>query len=79
MTKDYYLEFSEDLGKPIKIDENTTVESDTFAGLADGIREIDRLKNSLVQRERELAILEERLKKENDELKRRFSNENNEK
>lgn len=79
VTKDYYLEFSEDLGKPIKIDEDTTVELDTFAGLADGIREIDRLKNSLVQRERELAILEERLKKENDELKRRFSNENNEK
>lgn len=79
VTKDYYLEFSEDLGKSIKIDEDTTVESDTFAGLADGIREIDRLKNSLVQRERELAILEERLKKENDELKRRFSNENNEK
>lgn len=44
MTKDYYLEFSEDLGKSIKIDEDTTVESDTFAGLADGIREIDRLK-----------------------------------
>ena len=79
VTKDYYLEFSEDLGKSIKIDEDTTVELDTFAGLADGIREIDRLKNSLVQRERELAILEERLKKENDELKRRFSNENNEK
>ena len=49
VTKDYYLEFSEDLGKPIKIDEDTTVELDTFAGLADGIREIDRLKNSLVQ------------------------------
>ena len=79
VTKDYYLEFSEDLGKPIKIDEDTAVESDTFAGLADGIREIERLINSLVQRERELAILEERLKKENDELKRRFSNEKNEK
>ena len=75
MTKDYYLEFSEDLGKTIKIDEDTAVESDTFAGLADGIREIERLINSLVQREQDLAILEERLKKENDELKRRFSNE----
>lgn len=47
--------------------------------MADGIREIERLINSLVQRERDLAILEERLKKENDELKRRFSNEKNEK
>ena len=79
VAKDYYLEFSEDLGKPIKIEEDTTVESDTFEGLADGIREIERLINSLVQRERDLAILEERLKKENDELKRRFSNEKNEK
>lgn len=26
VTKDYYLEFSEDLGKPIKIEEDTTVE-----------------------------------------------------
>lgn len=73
------LEFTENLGKPIKIDKDTTVESDTFAGLADGIKEIERLKNDLVQRERELAILEERLIKENDELKRRFTNENNEK
>lgn len=78
-TTGYYLEFTENLGKPIKIDKDTTVESDTFAGLADGIKEIERLKNDLVQRERELAILEERLIKENDELKRRFTNENNEK
>lgn len=79
VTKDYYLEFSKDLGKPIKIEEDTTVESDTFAGLAEGIREIERLKNSLIQRERELAVLEENLKKENDELKKQCSNENNEK
>lgn len=26
VAKDYYLEFSEDLGKPIKIEEDTTVE-----------------------------------------------------
>ena len=79
VTKDYYLEFSEDLGKPIKIEEDTTVESDTFAGLSDGIREIERLKDSLVQRERDIAVLEERLKKENNELKKKYSIENDEK
>ena len=79
VTKDYYLEFSKDLGKPIKIEEDTTVESDTCAGLAEGIREIERLKNNLIQRERELAVLEEKLKKENNELKKQCSNENSEK
>ena len=79
VAQDFYLSFSEDLENPIKIEEKSMVELDTFAGLADGIREIESLKNNLIQRERELAILEERLKKENDELKRRFSNEKNEK
>lgn len=63
VTKDYYLEFSEDLGKPIKIEEDTTVESDTFEGLADGIREIERLQDKLIQREKQLAVLEDKLKK----------------
>lgn len=72
VAQDFYLSFSEDLGNPIKIEEDSTVELDTFVGLADGIREIERLKNRLVQRERELAILEERLKNENDELMKKF-------
>ena len=76
MTKDYYLEFSEDLGKPIKIDEDTTVESDTFAGLADGIREIERLQDKLIQREKQLAVLEDKLKKENQDYRDKYNNEN---
>ena len=75
VTKDYYLDFSEDLGNPVKIEEDTTVQSDTFAGLADGIREIERLQNNLIKRERELAVLEDRLKKENDEFHTKYLNE----
>lgn len=79
VTKDYYLDFSEDLGNPVKIEEDTTVQSDTFDGLADGIREIERLKKDLIKRERELAVLEDNLKKENDEIHTKYLNEVNKK
>ena len=76
VTREYYLEFSEELGKPVRIEEDNTVELDTSEQLADGIKEIEKLQNSLIKRERELAVLEERLKKENDELRKKFSDEN---
>lgn len=79
VVKDYYLDFSKDLGNPVKIEEDTTVQSDTFAGLADGIREIERLQKDLIKRERELAVLEDKLKKENDELRTKYLNEFDEK
>lgn len=41
VAKDYYLEFSEDLGKPIKIEEDTTVESDTFEGFQEYSKSFD--------------------------------------
>lgn len=64
------------MGKPVRIEEDNTVELDTSEQLADGIKEIEKLQNSLIKRERELAVLEERLKKENDELRKKFSDEN---
>lgn len=76
VAKDYYLEFSEDLGKPIKIEEDTTVESDTFEGLADGIREIERLQDKLIQREKQLAALEDKIKRENQDYEDKYNNEN---
>ena len=79
ITKDYYLEFSEELGSPIKIEEDNTVELDTSSQLADGIKEIERLQDKLIQREKELAVLEEKLKKENEEYKLKYNNENAEK
>lgn len=79
ITKDYYLEFSEELGSPIKIEEDNTVELDTSSQLADGIKEIERLQDKLIQREKELAVLEEKLKKENEEHEIRYNNANTEK
>lgn len=79
ITKDYYLEFSEELGSPIKIEEDNTVELDTSSQLADGIKEIERLQDKLIQREKELAVLEEKLKKENEEYEIKYNNENTEK
>ena len=76
VTKDYYLEFSEDLGKPIKIDEDTAVGSDNFAGLVDGIKEIERLQEKLIQREKQLSVLENKLKKENQDYRDKYNNEN---
>ena len=79
VAKDYYLDFSEDLVNPVKMEEDTTVQSDTFAGLADGIRETERLQKDLIKRERELAVLKDKLKKENDELRTKYLNEFDEK
>ncbi|MBP3506165.1 MAG: adenylate/guanylate cyclase domain-containing protein [Lachnospiraceae bacterium] len=56
VTREYYLEFSEELGKPVRIEEDNTVKLDTSEQLADGIKEIEKLQNSLIKRERELAV-----------------------
>lgn len=79
ITKDYYLEFSKECGNAVKIEEDNTVELDTSSQLADGIKEIERLQDKLIQREKELAVLEEKLKKENEEYKIKYDNENAEK
>lgn len=50
---------------------------DTSGQLADGIKEIERLQKELIQREKELAILEDKLKRENAELSTKYLNENN--
>lgn len=76
VTTEYYLDYSEELGSPVKIEEENTVELDTSSQLADGIKEIERLQEKLIQRERELAVLEEQLKKENKEFKTKYINEN---
>ena len=68
-TSNYYLDYAEELGDPIRCDTEKSVETDSFEQLADGIREIERLQNELIKRERELAVLEDNLKKENKKLK----------
>lgn len=77
VTNDYYLDFAEQLGIPIKVKDDSTVERDTSQQLAEGIKEIEVLQNKLIQRERELAVLEEKLKKENQELIHKNNNAEN--
>lgn len=76
VTKDYYLDFAEEFGSPLKIEEDDTVELDTSSQLADGIKEIESLQNKLTQREKELAVIEDRLKRENQEYKTKYNSEN---
>lgn len=76
VTKDYYLDFANELGNPVHIEEDNTANIDTSKQLSDGIKEIENLQNKLIQREKELAILEDRLKKENQENSIKYTNEN---
>lgn len=76
VAEDFYLDYAEELGKPVKIENDNSVEIETSQQLADGIKEIERLQKELIQREKEIAVLEENLKKENDEIKKKYSNEN---
>lgn len=79
VTMDYYLDFSEELGSPIKIEEDNTVSLDTSKQIASGIKEIEELQNKLIQREKELAIIEDRLKRENQDLRNQCATAKNEK
>ncbi|SHJ59227.1 Adenylate cyclase, class 3 [Anaerocolumna jejuensis DSM 15929] len=73
VTSAYYMDFTEELGHPIKVEDDSTSGRDTSQQLADGIKEIETLQNKLIQRERELAVLEEKIKKENQELNRKYN------
>lgn len=75
VTSAYYLDFTEELGHPLRVENDSTTERDTSQQLAEGIKEIEILQNKLIQRERELAVLEEKLKKENQELITKANNE----
>lgn len=76
VTKDYYLDFWRELGNPVKIEEDNTIELDTFCQLSNGIKTIEALQDKLIQREKELAVLEDRLKRENQEIQIKYNNEN---
>lgn len=74
VTRGYYLNFSDELGSAIKREEKNATEIDMSQQLVQGIEAIEKLQNKLVQREREVAILEEKLRKENQELHRKCNN-----
>ena len=62
-TRDYYLDFVDELNDLIKIEKDSSSLDATSIQLADGIKEIENLQDKLIKRERELAVLEDRLKK----------------
>lgn len=76
VTKDYYLDFVDGLGNSTKTENDNTASLDTSKQLADGIKEIEKLQNKLIQREKELAVLEDKLKREKEELNTKYNNEN---
>lgn len=76
VTEDYYLDFSNDLNKPDKREEDNSTAFDTFSQLARSIKEIENLQNKLIQREKEVTVLEEQLKIENQEYKIKYNKEN---
>lgn len=69
VTNNFYLDYNEELGTPVKVNDDTRVVMDTSYQLAEGINAIEKLQNKLIVREKELAVLEERIKKENEILK----------
>lgn len=71
-TNNYYLDFSDELGEPIKIQKDNIENSDASSQLVEGIKEIEKLIDKLIQKEKELAVIEDRLKKENQELKGKY-------
>jgi len=73
ITRDYYLDYAEELGVPTKIEEENPEETDTANQLLVAVKEFERLQNALIQREKELAVFEDRLKRENQNLLKQYN------
>ena len=75
ITRDFYLDYAEELGKPTKVEQENLNETDTANQLLIIVKEVERLQSDLIQRERELAVLEDRLKRENQNLLEQYNTE----
>ncbi|MGC4019990.1 MAG: adenylate/guanylate cyclase domain-containing protein [Muricomes sp.] len=75
VVQDYYLDFVKELENPVKVDSDNTASQDTSFQLAEGILEIERLQKRLVDREKELVLLVDKLQKENSEYEAKYNNE----
>ena len=75
VAKDYYLDFAEEIGQPIKAERDNAVHQDTSFQLAEGIQELKGFQKELVEREKELAILEERLNQQTLEYQVKYNKE----
>lgn len=75
VTSDYYLDYYNDLGAPTRVEQDNTTELDTSIQLSEGIKRIEYLQDKLIQREKELAVLEDRIKRENQNLQSQYDKE----
>ncbi len=66
--KDFYLGYSDELGTPLKIEDDNVSHKDNAEQISDGIKKIEELQNKLIAKEREIAILEENFKRDKSKL-----------
>lgn len=70
--KDFYLDYAEDLGVPLKIHDDNISHEENAKQISDGIVKIEELQNKLITREKEISILEKKLQDENKRLKQEY-------
>ena len=75
VTSDYYLDYYNDLGAPTRVEQDNTTELDTSIQLSESIKRIEYLQDKLIQREKELAVLEDRIKREKQNLQSQYNKE----
>ncbi len=73
--KDYYLDYYELLGNPIKPERENLENQDTCKQLETMVTEFKKLQKELIDREKELAVLQYKLTEENRKLKECLSSE----
>lgn len=62
VAQDYYLDFADELGNPVKLEQDNTSVQDSSFQLAEGIHAINKLQNDLMQKSMDLTKQEEALK-----------------
>ena len=75
--KDYFLDYVDELGEPANAQNSNEIDIEVQNQLVCGIREIERLQNGLINREKEIAILEQKMKEENSRIKQDYHKEFN--
>lgn len=75
ITRDYYLDYAEELGTPTKIEQENPGEPDTANQLSIVVNEFEKLQNALIQREKELAVFEDHVKRENQKILEQYNTE----
>ncbi|MCQ2535246.1 MAG: adenylate/guanylate cyclase domain-containing protein [Clostridia bacterium] len=75
--KDYFLDYVDELGEPANAQNSNEFDIEVQNQLVCGIREIERLQNGLINREKEIAILEQKMKEENSRIKQDYHKEFN--